>query len=423
MNLKTILIVMGMLLPIHSVSGQEIKPLTIGDTVPDFELPNVINYKDSVIHLHDFQGKLVILDFYGTWCGGCQPGIPKLDSLQKVFKDKIQVIVLCHDENLDIVHKTIQNRWKEKNLILPFVLAKDPKEYINQLFPHKMVPHEIWISPDRILVSTTGADEVSYKNIRTLLNGSKPVLQIKKDLLDFDKNKALLENPEVLNNLKYSSLFTKHISGAGAAFGRQYDSSTRKSRYYYINLSPILLLRLAFGCDLENRVSLECSNPTAIYSPSYSRQWRNLHTFCYEQTIINPAKNFSRKQLMQSDLTHFLGLSVIWEQKLVPCWVLKKSHNSGNEHYSPKNTSRTEFISYHGTGSQIIHQLAVLDSPVLIDETNSNRILDFQINRSDIKNIHAIRTAFNSNNIHLQKQYRKINMLIIRDTPLHNVHN
>jgi len=72
----------AMLLPLLSgAQAPPVKALSIGDTVPDITIANVYNYRSSTIRLSDLKGKLVILDFWSTWCTNlycCIPGIAKV---------------------------------------------------------------------------------------------------------------------------------------------------------------------------------------------------------------------------------------------------------------------------------------------------------------------------------------------------------
>ena len=51
---------------------------------PNFALKSV---KGKTVKLSDYKGKIVIIDFWATWCPPCRKGIPDLIELKKEFKD------------------------------------------------------------------------------------------------------------------------------------------------------------------------------------------------------------------------------------------------------------------------------------------------------------------------------------------------
>jgi len=65
------------------------------EKAPDFVLPDI---EGNEFQLSDADGKVVILDFWATWCPPCQEAVPHLNELQKKFGDQgLQVVGIALD--------------------------------------------------------------------------------------------------------------------------------------------------------------------------------------------------------------------------------------------------------------------------------------------------------------------------------------
>jgi cytochrome c biogenesis protein CcmG/thiol:disulfide interchange protein DsbE len=90
------------------VSAQESEQPTIRfvrnpDPAPDFKLAGL---DGKPVTLADSKGKVVLVNFWATWCGPCRAEIPDLVELQKKYKDRLQILGLAvDDEDLDAIKK------------------------------------------------------------------------------------------------------------------------------------------------------------------------------------------------------------------------------------------------------------------------------------------------------------------------------
>ncbi len=64
-----------------SISGYA--QLRIGEQSPEIELPNTV---DSIIKLSSYQGKVVLVDFWASWCAPCRQANPYIQKLYKKHK-------------------------------------------------------------------------------------------------------------------------------------------------------------------------------------------------------------------------------------------------------------------------------------------------------------------------------------------------
>ncbi|MGD1006076.1 MAG: TlpA disulfide reductase family protein [Ignavibacteriaceae bacterium] len=78
-----------------------------GNKAPDFTL---ISPAGKKVSLSDYKGKVVIVDFWATWCPPCRKGIPDLIDIQTEFGSKVAVIGISVDtDTKDQVASFTQN--------------------------------------------------------------------------------------------------------------------------------------------------------------------------------------------------------------------------------------------------------------------------------------------------------------------------
>lgn len=99
----------------------------IGDTIDDFSLPNL---QGELISLTDFDGQVVLINFFATWCPPCNEEVPLLQNMYQTYESSGLVIL-----GIDLLEPpaTVEAWVQANQLSYPIVLAADWDLF--QLFP------------------------------------------------------------------------------------------------------------------------------------------------------------------------------------------------------------------------------------------------------------------------------------------------
>ncbi|MDY0082845.1 MAG: TlpA disulfide reductase family protein [Ignavibacteriaceae bacterium] len=87
---------------------------------PDFSLKSV---DGKEIKFSDYKDKVVIIDFWATWCPPCRRGIPDLISIQNEFKNDVVIVGISLDGDKTI--KDVPGFVKEYGINYPVVYGDE----------------------------------------------------------------------------------------------------------------------------------------------------------------------------------------------------------------------------------------------------------------------------------------------------------
>jgi peroxiredoxin len=146
-----------------------ILPASSRKAAPDFTLSDS---KDNPVRLSNYHGKVVLLNFWATWCHGCQMEIPWFMVYENKYKDSgLAVIGVSMDED---GWKSVKPFLEEKKLNYPVVIGNDD---LAKMFGVQSMPMSLLIDRNgQIAASYAGVvdRDACESEIRALLHDEKP---------------------------------------------------------------------------------------------------------------------------------------------------------------------------------------------------------------------------------------------------------
>jgi cytochrome c biogenesis protein CcmG, thiol:disulfide interchange protein DsbE len=149
----------------HSQQGQ-IGP---GDRVNNFSMPLFSGYElngQSQIQLSNFRGKVVMINFWASWCKPCEQEAPNLEQAWQFYKDDGRVLFI----GADYVDTEPEARAYLAKFGITFANGPDMGTRVSQLFRIKGVPETYFIDQQGVLQYAQIGPFSSVDEIKSIIN-------------------------------------------------------------------------------------------------------------------------------------------------------------------------------------------------------------------------------------------------------------
>ncbi len=157
--------------PVEEPLEVNIKPLAQRQTAPKFELKDA---NGATVTPAEYKGKVVLLNFWATWCVPCKAEIPWFQEFDKKFKDRGFAVlgVSLDEEGWNVVKPYVEERKIAYRMVIGSEEVSTLYGGIDSLPTTFMIDKEGKIAA----VHTGLVSKATYqKEIEDLLNGSKNV--------------------------------------------------------------------------------------------------------------------------------------------------------------------------------------------------------------------------------------------------------
>jgi cytochrome c biogenesis protein CcmG, thiol:disulfide interchange protein DsbE len=122
-----------------------------GEKAPAFDVKEVGSAKK--VSLSDLKGKVVLIDFWATWCGPCRMIEPEIDQLYAKYKDKGFEVLAVSNEPINDIERFAKTRTHSYPIFHDYIGAA------NGVFKVESLPTQVIVGRDGTIVwSQVGAE-------------------------------------------------------------------------------------------------------------------------------------------------------------------------------------------------------------------------------------------------------------------------
>lgn len=416
--------------------------IQIGDKVPDLLITHVKGLRlegkpVDQARLSAFGGKLLVLDFWATWCAPCRKMVPVMDSLQKAFGDKVVFLPVTYESEA-VVRPVLAAMQRVRPFALPEVTSDVA---LGKLFPHRSLPHYVWISPDGVLLAVTEEKSVTGENIRKFLSGSSAGLALKRDsVARYDPGLPLLVNANGGDGsgLRYHALLSGYKAGLAGGISVSRFDSVSGQRFTARNVPFPWLCRLAFGENgrvfPRSRTLILSADSltmdTRLSGQAYEDWLAGGRGWCYE-LLLPPGLQRGAFGMMQADLARlFPTYQVSVEKREMSCLALvrtsalDKLRSSGGELSVAVSPYSAELRNAHLSQLMMRLERQYLQNSVLpvVDATGYTGRVDLNLS-AQLYNVDDLNKALAAYDLRFEKRNLEVEVMVVQDVAGRRLNN
>jgi uncharacterized protein (TIGR03435 family) len=353
----------------------------VGELAPEITLEKVVSPESAgVPTLAGLRGKLVVLEFWGVWCGHCVENIPHLNAIADKFGPRGVALISVSDDREKVVRAFLE-KTKIKGIVALDVDASAIKRYEVTGFPTTYI-----IGRDGRVLAETHPASVNDDTIEDAL-ADRP-LRLRKEKAEVSAKPT----PKPLFEVWVRPAVSDKMVGGRGPYGVNAEA-----------LPPKVCIAWAFGVP-ESRVLLETALPDEKYDIRAEGTPQDKNTL--------PA--------LQLALSSVLGVTVTREEREVEIYVLARIPGQSHKLQKPGPESAGagwNQDSVSGTNSPLSVLLSFLDQSTgmpVIDETElkDNYTFDLKAAKKDYESLRgAVRGQLG---LDLRKERRKLLVIVVR---------
>jgi len=417
--------------PPMAVSGvnqiaDSIRPLKIGERMPDLSL-DMIRYKNKNVRISSFRGKLLILDFWSIWCGGCINALPKLEKLQNQFPERLMVLPVSFTKTASQVEEFYRKQAGFGDPIgLPSAIYPTMKNDMLGLFPVPGFPLLVWISPEGKVLGMTDSFMATEENVRKILSGNMPQLPLSGL---YRQTATTAESPKKVTGKEktFSSSISPYDDAlVSRTFKFRQDTSMLSIRFD--NASIVSLFKASlYGNDTEDfrnkKLLVDFPDSAWMFDPrTDTAYYRNMagNSLCYQLRAPSSMGKAKALNLMNQQLSAFLGLKASFEQREVDCLILgqipgrKVEQSKGGKVWIEERKRRVEYIFHNRKLSELAQYIQDIPGcPLVIVGTDHDYMVDFVLELPTSQPMEKLNPSLSEIGLELRQEKRLVRMVVI----------
>lgn len=131
---------------------------TVGDLCHGLDLERVGG--GDTVNVEDFRGKVVVINFWGTWCGPCKAELPHFDEVAAEYADEVVILSIHSVLDKENAEEYVNENFPDSNIIFLYdsALTSSKDKYYTLLGADGYYPYNIVLDKDGVITfSNSGA--------------------------------------------------------------------------------------------------------------------------------------------------------------------------------------------------------------------------------------------------------------------------